>query len=119
MTTPLMMHLSRYDNLVVSGPIKKPPKLVELGGLHPVFLAPEKRYFFVSRKEMRQFTKAGLLASPPFQSPSHPASAEKWQKLLKKFSCYSKRPGLQRRDHSRLSRDSLLSLHTFVKVNNK
>jgi hypothetical protein len=57
---------------------KKPSKLDELGGLHPVFLTPEKHFFLVSRKEMRLLTKAGLLAPPPFQSPSHPASAEKW-----------------------------------------
>jgi len=59
------------------------------GGLHPVFLTLEYINTTNSAPVIPQVTavsiKAGLLAPPPFQRPSHPALAGKWHQGWKGF----------------------------------
>jgi hypothetical protein len=98
---------------------KKPFKRFRLEGLHPVCLA----LICLSPKlcpdaELWRSVKAGLLASPPFQQPSRPDQSKQWHMVTKRvpFSFRTKKAGSQRRDHSRFSRDSLLS--SFEHLNN-
>jgi hypothetical protein len=89
---------------------KKPFKLGRLEGLHPVYLALMSCFAnFCPNAESWQQAKAGLLASPPFQRPSHPNQLKQWHRVAGRvpFSLCPKKAGLQRRDHSRFSRDSL------------
>jgi len=98
---------------------KKPFKHFRLEGLHPVCLALicllPKLY---PDAELWRSVKAGLLASPPFQQPSHSDQSKQWHNITKRvpFSFRTKKAGSQRRDHSRFSRDSLLS--SYVHLNN-
>jgi len=86
--------------------IKKPFKRLLPEGLHPVYLALVLIARSLSHAELRQIGKAGLLAPPPFQQPSHPDWSKQWHSRLKGFSlCMqhpTKRTGIQRRDRSRL-----------------
>jgi hypothetical protein len=66
---------------------KKPFKRIMLEGLHPVFLTLFYRLPHLRLPaEIQQIGKAGLLAPPPFQQPSHPDRSKQWHSQLKGFS---------------------------------